>query len=76
MDCDAVDDRDVVDGLEVGSCFVFGEGNVVEAVVAVVVGDSGLDPAVSVIGDDTDNDDYDIIGVVVVCMGRISPIFT
>ena len=41
MDCDPVDDRDEVDGLKAGSCFGFDERVDVEAVVAVIVGDSG-----------------------------------
>ena len=73
---DTVGDVDNVDGLEVDSCFGFGEGVVVEAVVAVFVGDYGLPSAASIIGVDTDDDNYDVIGVVVVCVERISPIFT
>ena len=76
MSYDAGGDVDNVDWLEVASCFGFGEWVVVEAVVAVVVGDSGLPSAASVISYNTDDDNYDVIGVVVVCVERISPIFT
>ena len=65
-------DRDVVDGLEVGSCFAFGEEVVVESIVAVVVGDSSLDPVGSVIGDDKDDDCDDFAVGVVLCVKIIS----
>ena len=57
MDCDRVDDEDVVDRLEYGSCFGFGREVVGEAAVAVFVGDYGLDLDGSVICDDIDDDD-------------------
>ena len=52
LDCDRVDDEDVFDGLEYGSCFGFGGEVVGEAAVAVFVGDYDLDLDGSVIGDD------------------------
>ena len=57
MDCDNVDDEDVVDVLEYGSCFGFGGEVVGEAAVAVFVGNYGLDSGGSVICDDIDDDD-------------------
>ena len=68
MDCDEVDDVDNVDGLESCYCFGFGEEVIGEAAVVVIVGDSGLTAAKSVIGDKIhdDDDDYDdIVGIVV-----------
>ena len=65
MDCDRVDDEDVVGGLEYGYCFGFGGEVVEKAAVAVFVGDYGLDLDGSVIGDDKDDDDWDDCGVVV-----------
>ena len=49
--------------------------NTVEAVVAVVVGDSDLVSAASVIGGDTHGDNYDVL-VVVVFVERTFPVFT
>ena len=65
LDCDGVDDEDVVDWLEYGYCFGFGREVVGEAVVAVFVGDYGLDLDGSVIGDDKDDDEWHDCGVVV-----------
>ena len=65
MDCDGVDDEDVVDVLEYSSCFGFDREVVGEAAVAVFVGDYVLDLVGSVIGDDKDDDEWGDCGVVV-----------
>ena len=62
---DAVWDGDGVDAVEYCSCFGFGKRVVAEAVIVVVVADSGLDSAESVIGDDKDDDDWNVFGIVV-----------
>ena len=73
LDYDEVNDRDVVDGLKAGYCFDFGEEVVEAAVIAVVVGNSGLALAGLVIDDDIDNDDCDCLGFVIFFVERISP---
>ena len=70
---DAVDDGDNVDVLEVDYCFDFGEEVVLEAVVPVVVGNSGIASAWLVIGDKIDDDNYDVLGIVLLFNERISP---
>ena len=74
MDCDGVCDVDNVDGLECCYCFGFGKEVIGEAAVVVIVGDSGLVAAKSVIGDkmDDDDDDYDVIGIVALYFEKIS----
>ena len=65
MDCDGIDDEDVVDELKDGYCFGFAVGVVGEIAVAVVVGNYGLTATGAVIDDDINDDDYDILGIVV-----------
>ena len=68
MDCDRVDDEDVVGGLEYGYCFGFGGEVVEKAAVAVFVGDYGLDLDGSVICDDIDDDCVMIVYWCVFCV--------
>ena len=57
--------------MESGYCFGFGTAVVGEATVAVIVCDSGLAPAETVIGDDiNDDDDYDALGICCIFYGE------
>ena len=73
LDCEAVDDRDIVNWLEVDYCFDFGEEVVLESIVAVVVGNSGIALTGLVIDDGIDNDDCDCFGFVIFFVERMSP---